>query len=289
MLRRVLNKLKKREADPDFIYTIKGDIASIDVTLPYGHKLQEYQLKYKNYDKKLLKIAKAVYDSKKGVGVDIGANVGDTAAGIRASTKMPLICIEGDEEFFQYLERNTKNLEGITRVRSFVSGEHTVKNAQLVKKEGSGRIVEQTDGSSKVSFSPLTEILSSINIKPEEISLIKIDTDGFDFDIILGSLNLISTYKPALFYEHEVNAPGAHEKSIEVNKALSAAGYKFIVYDNYGNFVSSITSDGEQRIEELNAFIRSGLANGGGICYADIFAVADEKIFQSILEQELKK
>ncbi|MGZ3884922.1 MAG: FkbM family methyltransferase [Bacteroidia bacterium] len=285
MIGKLFNK-KNNTADKP--YRIKGSLSEIEILLPPDHKLDFYQNMYKNYDRKLVAICKTVFEKTRGTCVDIGANIGDTAAGIRASTLMPLICIEGDPGFFSYLEKNTKQLMAITRVNAFVSGEKEIRNASLVRKEGSGRIRESGTGGEKVSFLTLPEILGSIHVQLNDISLIKIDTDGFDFGIILGNAKFISEHKPSLFFEYEVNSPASHAQSLEVVRMLSGEGYRFIVYDNYGNFFSSITSDFQERFTELNAYIKSGLENGGGICYTDIFAVHDESLFNDVLRNELK-
>lgn len=284
MLNRLLGKLLKSAGDKP--YRIKGELAEIVIQLPPDHKLDFYQQAYKNYDRKLVRIAKTIFEKKKGMAIDIGANIGDTAAAIRASSRIPLICIEGDAGFFSYLEKNTKPLEAITCVNAFVSGAKEIRKGQLVRKEGSGRIQENAEG--QVSFLTLPEILTSIQVKPQDISLIKIDTDGFDFGILLGNKEMITANHPALFYEHEVNSAASHRQSLELVDYLAGEGYQFIVYDNYGNFYSSVTSGFHARFNEINAYIRSGLENGGGICYVDVLAVHDKSVFDDLLKKELQ-
>jgi len=77
------------------------------ITLPACHKLDFYQREFKNYDKKLPIIAALVSNKyHDAVIVDIGANVGDTAAAIRTAVSSPIICVEGNSDFLKYLNKN---------------------------------------------------------------------------------------------------------------------------------------------------------------------------------------
>ena len=139
-----------------------------------------------------------------------------------------------------------------------------------------------------LKFLPLFEILENLKVNVSDISLIKTDTDGFDFDILSGSMELISKHKPSLFFEYEINSAESNKKSLNLIKQLSDIGYKFIVYDNYGNFLSSVSTDFTPRFTEINAYIKSGTQNGGGISYVDVFATANNEIFDLQLKEEVK-
>ena len=282
-----LNRLINGQSIQDAIYGIKGDIATIEISLPPGHKLPFNQLSYKLYDKKIIQITKYIYDKMRGTCIDIGANIGDTAVAIRASSNMPIICVEGDAEFYQYLDKNTVGLSDIKIVKSFIGGEQKDIKGHYVKEAGTGKFIKNDSDVTSTSFITISNLLSDLNINASDVSLIKSDTDGFDFDIILGSLNFVTAQKTSLFFEYEVNSHESHVKSLEVIDALSKNGYKFIVYDNYGNFYSSVTSDFINRFVEINAYIKSGNSNGGGICYVDVFATTNNILFEGIYKYEL--
>lgn len=282
-----LNRIVNGPQSQDIIYNIKGDLSSLELKLPEGHRLPHNQLLYKLYDKKLINITKHIFNTKGGTCIDIGANIGDTAIAIRASSNMPIICVEGDAEFYNYLEKNTANLKDIKIVKSFIGGDQKEIKGHYVKQAGTGKFIESSSDGFSTSFITIPNLLLNLGIVASDISLIKSDTDGFDFDIILGSLDFITQNKISLFFEYEVNSHEAHLKSLDVINSLSVKGYLFIVYDNYGNFYSSVSSDFINRFTEINAYIKSGNANGGGICYVDVFATLDHNLFQEIYKSEL--
>lgn len=77
------------------------------------------------------------------------------------------------------------------------------------------------------------------------INLIKIDTDGSDFDVIVGAKKIINKNKPFLLFEVECfDKYSFDNKLIEIIEIFKEANYKNIfVYDNTGNFLGLYKSD----------------------------------------------
>ena len=82
--RRILVRL----GDP----TVRYRVGAVELELPLSHELPFYQHDHPRYDRQLGAIAAELG----GPVVDIGANVGDTAAAIRAESDVPILCVEGD-------------------------------------------------------------------------------------------------------------------------------------------------------------------------------------------------
>ncbi len=288
LARKISSRLFKLEPKPDTrdkTYTVKGSIGSYEIVLPYNSKLPEYQKMFKHYDRKIANIAALVFAEVGGKCIDIGANVGDTALIIRASSKIPVISIEGDPGYFDYLERNTKGKEAITPINCFVGKETEAVKGSLVKVNGTGKIVSDGSGT-ETNVLSLIDILKKENIKGSDITLLKSDTDGFDFGILLGSSDFIKSHKPSLFFEYEINTPQSQKESLELIELLGNTGYKFIIYDNYGNFMSLVDTDPVKRFTDLNAYIRSCAGSGVGIYYADVFATSNQSILDKLYKQE---
>ena len=73
--------------------------------MPAEHALSRYKKFHKNYDRFLPHLVK-YFKSTKYTVVDIGANVGDTLASmIEINSKLNFICIEADNNFFEYLKK----------------------------------------------------------------------------------------------------------------------------------------------------------------------------------------
>ena len=58
------------------------------------------------------------------VAIDIGASVGDTACIIKSAADIPLLCIEGDDFTFGFLEQNLRQFQNVTAHQMFL-GEKT--------------------------------------------------------------------------------------------------------------------------------------------------------------------
>ena len=211
-------------ADPLLTWRVGGK----DLLLPLSHELPFYRHDHPLYDRAIGRIAA----DAGGPIVDIGANVGDTAAEMRAHTDAPILCVEPDDRFFTILSRNAPQLEPIELEHACVAG---------------------ADGSGK----PLAEILRAHPAFAEP-ALVKIDTDGMDVPIVLANLDLLERVKPVLFFEYDPHF-GATK---DVFERLREIGYRTMdVYENTGELA---------RCVELPGDIHDEYAGHGGARYADV-------------------
>lgn len=287
MLEKLFEIFIKRNIKPigqDIIYKV----GMYSILLPSDHRLPEYQSTYKNYDKKLKQIIQST-NIKNKIIIDIGANVGDTAAYMRSFSNSHIYCIEGDRVYLEYLKKNTRSLPHITIIESFVQGRKNLDKIKVVRTNGTAKLkpnLEDTNINS-IKTTTIADLLDEYNIDPQAIQLIKIDTDGFDFDILLANKYLIKEHKPEIFFEYDVNINSTDETdSIELIALLESLEYKFIVYDNFGNLLEVIVKDAIKKFIELNHFLKSSRENGGGIYYFDIFTSTNSNLIQSIEEND---
>ena len=79
----------------------------------------------------------------------------------------------------------------------------------------------------------LDEIILENNI--DDISLIKVDVDGYDFNVLFSGMKSIIKYKPKLFFEYmSLNEKGY----VSLIEKLFDIGYKnWTVLDNYGEII----------------------------------------------------
>ncbi len=273
------NKLTNKKIN----YKIKGSLHEFDIIIPFDHHLPAYQSKFRLYDKMLGKIAEIIYKHQGGKCVDIGANIGDTALAILADSDMEVICIEGDQKFYEILQKNTKAISKITSIHAFVGKDGVDTGMALEKSYGTGKLVKSNTGTIKTQT--LESLLQYQNL--ETISLIKSDTDGHDFEIIRSMKNILEKYRPSLFFEYDFFNDGDEDISLQIIGLLSQLGYNFVVYDNFGNFMSCISSEHLLHFSYLNRFINSSKKFGGGIYYADIFATVHLDILDKVRDIDL--
>jgi FkbM family methyltransferase len=261
--------------------------------LPADHALDRYQAKWKRHDRALGEIARLVWRKYPGcAAVDIGANVGDSAALINAYQDMPTLCIEGGEAFLPYLNENERRIGPHIAVEAAFVGASESANVYAVQstEAGTAKLVAGGTGSAGIQVKSLESLLAGTPgfSRPR---LLKIDTDGFDFQIIMTSAALLSRIKPVLYYEYApFEQPNGVADGIGSFQTLLQAGYRhFIVYDNFGHYLIHLGMDDAAKFVDLNGFLCSNQVNGMSVPYLDIgaFAEEDQDLCMALREFEL--
>ncbi|MDB9447419.1 FkbM family methyltransferase [Anabaena sp. CS-542/02] len=260
-------KVRGQNKNQGFKNFVTYHIKDIPIILPPDHALPQYQNMFRLYDKFIGVLAKHLPNNEDLI-VDIGANVGDTTALLLQYCKNPILCIEADADFFSVLEYNLSNYrERITCVNSFISGKE-LKNVELVKNRGTARAVESKE--TLIKSDSLQSILD--NSQLGKCILLKTDTDGFDFEILLSSLSIIKENSPILFWENEISSLKDIEAVKDLLKELRSINYtKYIVIDNFGNPL--IYEGTSEFIEQINEYLLNNKYNKNQtFYYTDIAA-----------------
>ena len=211
----------------------KIKIGSRIMLLPPEHPLSMWTSLYKDYDNFLPKLVKEM-SSNESI-IDIGANVGDTLFRfIDTNSKPNYFSIEADQYFFKYLKKNKGLLEKDIQDRVTLINELVGNNLKghLTQKSnlGSKFLVESPDG---LETKSLDKIIIDGNI--QNIKLIKVDVDGYDYNVLLSAMNEIKKNKPSLFFEYmSLNKT----EYIELIKKLYEIGYsEWTIINNYGSAI----------------------------------------------------
>ena len=256
------------------------------IELPLSHRLPSYRWLFPDYDGALGRLAAAVWrhhpDSSV---VDIGANVGDSAAIIRSSCPAPMLCVEGDARFFALLERNARALgPRIVLERTLVGAAAGTLAARLASRGGTARIVA-AEGAPGLVVEPLDAILARHPELPPP-RLVKCDTDGFDLPIVEAGMPLWERLRPTLFFEYDPAFQSATDPRA-LWDALAGIGYdRILVWENTGDFLLSLGTGARDRLEEIHEFYR-GRAS---LRYADlaVFHRDDGALADEVREGELR-
>lgn len=226
---------------------VRYQVGSFGIDLPCSHALPIYRRAFPLYDTGIGRLARLVSNKyPKSSIVDIGANVGDTAAVIRSSTDAPLLCIEGNPAFTRLLELNVKKLGAGVSVEKKMVGQVSGKTpGEIVTERGTARIAATTKDDSEIDFSTLAEILAR-HVELPAPKLIKVDTDGFDIPILLGATDVLGATQPVLFFEF---CPDYYtESQIEgLWEHLLSLGYAWAVsLSNIGEYEGSMALRNDQ-------------------------------------------
>jgi FkbM family methyltransferase len=253
---------------------------------PYKIHLQDNSqlLNYKNgftlYDTALGRIAATVKAKYPGLhAIDIGANSGDTAALIRETSEIPVLCIEGDPILLPLLIENVAQMGlGIQIEQSFVGEDGAAIDLESAHDLGrSACLVEAIDPCGQVKFRSLQAILSD-HAEFCASKLLKIDTEGFDFRILKLSIEFIRLTKPVLFFEYAPHfLPEESTVGLETLDALIESGYSdFLYYDNHGNFLLRAEASNRSLFSDLDHYLASNRRHGVAVHYFDICALHQE-------------
>lgn len=252
----------------------------LTISTPPGHRLKEYQEVHPRYDKFLGELASVL--PPQSVVIDVGANVGDSLALMGAyNPGLKFLCVEPDPNFMSYLAKNVQKL-----LSSEFKGEIEVSNS-FVGHQKSGALVggattkafERGAGGFTETFLTLGELGKSakIRFKSPLVKFIKIDVDGYDWEVIDSGLDFIAEDSPIIFFEALVlNEEGRQGLKATV-ESLQALNYSFALFDNYGSFI--LESNLATVINQLISYtFRQEGKTASPIQYFDILAASDHEM-----------
>lgn len=232
IFRRFLESIRKNTSDQ-----LEVKYKGFSIFLPAEHKLPEYQQRHVKYDQFLPHLAKYMEDLS--TVIDVGANCGDTLAGMcQENDRLKYICIEPDDTFFEYLNINIclikdalKGLD-VTAVKSLVG--QSISNVSL---KGVGGTRHAVVGAGNTKSDSLDSILDDLS--PTQVKLLKTDVDGFDWDVIDSSRHLLSSSQPMVFFECQFEDEYQKAKFKETISWLKENGYEdWTVFDNFGEVMA---------------------------------------------------
>jgi FkbM family methyltransferase len=226
----VRSVISKIFGDPSISVKIHGR----KLYMPLSHNLPIYVSRFKFYDTALTRISKFLRLKKKNlVYVDVGANIGDSILAINPQKKDSIIGIEPDPKFQKYLKKNLMNLDNVVIERIVCSSSSKKERVRILEKNGTASIV-MDDESGEMEKDTLDNIMK--RNKLGKIDLLKVDTDGHDFEVLKGARETIKRYKPAIFFECDSFGNKDYVNDIfELFDFLISCGYmSIIMYDNFG-------------------------------------------------------
>lgn len=244
------------------------------LSMPDGHRIRDIHQVDTLYDRAFGFITEEI--SRKmpdGIFIDIGANIGDTAAYISTYCNNTILCVEGSETFLGYLRHN-KNIIGdnIRVIEKFIGVEaFEGKNVEYVLANGTG-CLRLGDGSGPASKNLLSidEMLLQCAGLLKPLALVKTDTDGLDGFIVQ---ELLSKTDCPLFFECDTihGIDGLETPWSDVFRRLN--GYGLIIFDNSGLPILTVRGGGESILRDLSGYIQTQFSVSRiRIHYLDVWA-----------------
>lgn len=230
---------------------VPAKVGKITVKAPRHHPVTRFAIEQPYRDLPVGFAAEAVARKYPGASfVDIGANIGDTAAMMATYAPNPLILVEASRIYQDILRQNVAMLPNVRRIEFvFVSTESTPPSGRLRHWGGTAAFEpndEQTIGPTK----RLSEVAD------DDTMFIKIDTDGFDFAILRSSTAWLAHARPLVLFESDVPTQDLHRQALETLDALIGAGYRwFVVWDDRGYHMT--TTDDIGVLRELHTWLHT--------------------------------
>ena len=225
------------------------------LTMPFSHQLPLHLSEFPFYDSLPSRIASFVRSNYGYFNcIDVGANIGDTLAAFKAKSREDknissnFIAIEPNPHYRKFLENNWGNESTIMILSCLCSSNEGEAEAVIHEKHGTAAITaSSTFDVNRIRKFDMRTVDSLANEYKKEngYNVIKVDTDGHDYDVLMGSRKLIEENKPFVLFELDnFNDDKFAQKITEIFSLFQESGYKrFLVYDSYGYLMGIYSLD----------------------------------------------
>jgi FkbM family methyltransferase len=228
--------------------------------IPDDHKVRDIHREDYLYDRLYDPILDVIgARNPSGVLLDIGANVGDSAAFMATYLHNPIVSVEGAEAFLPSLRGNAELIGPQVKViERFVSSpllrSHRLRFDALA---GTGSLRPASTDDIPVPadrFISVTELLAQAHEFGPSIALVKSDTDGFDGFLLPELLDL--TDCPICFEcDLIITFAGAPTPWPNVFRRLTMGNYGVVVFDNVGLPLCATNSNPGELLADLSGNI----------------------------------
>lgn len=265
-------------------------IHGVTLDLPDGHWLPQIRSELPNYAENVGRLAATVESKYPGRGfIDIGANVGDTAAIVSAHSRLPILCIEVSELYYEILQANVRRLKADVELElARVDSSDAEKAGDLRIEFGTANFRPGSSNGATQCFSTLDAILGE-HPRFRTSKLLKIDTDGMDGRILEGAIDWIAAAQPVLFWEHDIGRDADLQgPGLRIFERLFDAGYAAaLLFDNTGEFIQTVALDNHQQLAEISDYLPGG-EQLYGYCDVCAFHVQDADLCARFREIEIE-
>lgn len=248
MLSSRLRRLLIASGDPTVTYQFHGT----PLTLPFSHALPDIVTDHPCYSSNLGRVAGCIARKYPDIRVvDVGANVGDSAAILRRQGAFPMLCVEGSGAFAQLLRANTEAFDEVEIVNVYLSDRSGVESATSIEDRGTARLVG--DGG-WVATKTLDELLLA-HPTFRSPKLIKIDTDGYDEAVIRGASHTLAAARPVLFFEFDPRFWPSIPAALGLFDHLVAHGYRLgMFWVNTGEYLVTLDLTAREQVLDLATY-----------------------------------
>jgi len=274
-------------------HTVVATVYNHKHIMPSEHHIVPIVRKYPHYNRPLgltaLALARSVSDGISLTAIDIGANIGETAALIELwhPNVFSYLCIEPEPDLAEMCKANHDRNTRVHVLQAFM-GEDEGAAVQL---QDDGRANPSTVRTSDLTATDTQRLVrldtAALPFAQEygRLDLIKVDTEGYDFSVLRSGSRLLRDYQPALFFEWFPSAiKQVGEDMFSGFEFLQQSGYRyFVFFTNFGDYYC-------YRFDPELLFLRSlaSITETQSLVYFDVFASTSEDIANILVELSIE-
>lgn len=218
--------------------------------------------------------------------VDVGANIGDTAALVNSVTggRCKMVLIEPSDVFFTYLRSNSAVLGHPELHHRYVSSSFPIEPIPGVLAHWGG--TAQMVASNSHTISPEQQ-MDLIDVIDEQTDLVKLDCDGMDLAILAHVIPRLDKKKPVFMFENSITDMDGWFQLRSVMDEFANAGYTHFVAAHYSGALLFAGKVCESLWDIFRFQLNAVLQGNGVFCYyTDVLAYheSDESMFFTTVE-----
>jgi FkbM family methyltransferase len=214
--------------------------------------------------------------------VDVGANIGDSVASIECHlpNRCRFLCLEPDGDLAELCELNHAGNNRVEVKRCYVGEDEGAP--VCLKDDGranpSTRLVDNNTKDRLVRLDTVADLFTQAG----GLDLVKIDTEGYDFSVLRSAPNLLSRYKPTVYFEWFPQLLAAlNERILGSFEYLAGFGYRhFVFFTSQGDFYCKISEPDSLFLQSLASIT----LKNPNMEYFDVCASADEAMTNRLTE-----
>lgn len=267
----------------------KVKVGKFIVCMPENNiQLANYKL-HPNLNAPIGRLAVAVQNKySEMTAIDVGANVGDTIAVIKSVVDCPIIGIEGDDISYKFLEKNVRQFDNVSIVKTFLGEKKETLNVRLENDGWNTTIIPTDNGEKAISFKTLDELIDD-QFDKHNLKFLKLDVEGFDTIVLRGAYKFIEKHKPVILFEYNRDVMKTiNEDGLSTLLSFGKLNYnKILFFDHLGRLLLTTSLQNEDQIIDLHnyAITKANLLGYFDIC---LFHKNDNDIAHSFLNEERK-
>jgi FkbM family methyltransferase len=273
-------------------HTVDGYLYGRSMRMPAEHPLPAVLHRFPQYNRPLAMAIKAIASPSSGspnlTVVDVGANIGETVAVIEQLVPdVSYLCIEADDDIARICRFNHRGNPRVQIEQCYI-GENA---GSLVMLQDDGRanpttkLIDQANFDESSNYGRLVRldtVAGPFADAHHGLSLIKVDTEGYDFSVLRSGPRLIERYRPALYFEWFPDLlTDLQEEVWNGFDYLEGFGYlHFVFFSSQGDYYCHLSRPDHFVLKSL----ASTASQNKSLLYFDVFASTDAAVCQRLVE-----